>query len=254
MFKSSSRPMQRFAKRRALRGFGWETLVKPWTPASTVDRFKFAESDILNKKKYANSVPGEVEEIDWAYWNSAISAPGVVAELKKQYEEHVFTDQDPNVDVEGAKDVEAEIFDLEVKSKIANVELKSCDNAINSMVRMKTDMLNWHINDWYAKIPGLEEELLEEWQQEIYVPMDDEERTGQLDFTQLAKDVAKGKLDTDPYPKPERIGDLTLEEIEQAKADGTWTIATWMKPKAEREKLYAARKKLVDETAASLKA
>lgn len=252
MLKASSRSMKRFAQQRVRRGFGWETLVKPWTASADVERFKLAEGELLGKKKYINSIPNTVEPIDWSYWNSAISAPGVVAELKKSYEAHVFTDVDTTTDVKGASDVEAEIFDLEVQSNVANVELKACDEAIDSTIKMKSDMLHWSLDDWYNKIPGVKEELLEEWQDEVYIATDEEERAGQLDFGALAKDVAKGKLDTNPVPPPERIGDLTMAEIEEAKANGTWTIASFMKPKAERERLYAERKKLLDKVKADL--
>jgi len=246
--------MRRFAQQRVRRGFGWETLVKPWTSSTSVERFKLADSEILQKNKFANGVPLTVEPIDWQYWNSAISAPGVVAELKKQYEEHVFTDVDVNADVANAKEIEKEIFDLEIKSKLSNVELKSCDDVIDQTIKMKTDMLGWTLEDWYVKIPGLKQELLEEWEDEMYTPPEKEERAGAVDYGALADDVAQGRLDTDPIPKPERCGDLTLTEIEEHKADGTWTIATWMKPKEERERLYAEKKALIEKTKAELAA
>jgi len=241
-----------FAQRRACRGFGWEKIVKPWTSQSTIDRYKFAEGEILSKEKYTNSIPAKVEDIDWDYWNSAISAPGVVKALKKEYEGHVFQDVDVNTDVDGAKELEAEIFDLQVKSKVANVELKACDDVISQTTKMKTDMLDWHETDWYEKIPGLKQELLDEWEEEYYTVSPEEERRGQLDYGQLAQDVSEGKLDTNPMAPPEKIGDLTAAEIEDAKAKGVWTIATFMKTKEERKRLYAERKKLLDEVKADL--
>jgi len=252
MLRSSSRTMGRFAQRRAHRGFGWEKVVKPWTSQATIDRFKVSESELLAKEKYTNSIPASVDAIDWDYWNSAISAPGVVDALKKEYESHEFSDVDVNTDVSGAKELEKEIFDLQVKSKVANVELKACDEVIDKTIKMKTDMLDWHETDWYVKIPGLKQELLDEWDEEMYTVSLEEERRGQVDYAQLAKDVSEGKLDTNPVAPPEKIGDLTSAEIEDAKAKGYWTIATFMQPKEERQRLYAERKKLVDGVKAEL--
>jgi len=252
MLRSSSRSMRRVAQRRAHRGFGWEKLVKPWTSQATVDRFKFAESEMLSKEKYTNSIPGKVDPIDWSYWNSVISAPGVVDALKNEYETHEFSDVNVNTDVDGAKELEKEIFDLKVKAKVANVELKACDEVIEKTIKLKTDMLDWNETDWYDKIPGLKQELLDEWQDEMYTVSEEEERRGQLDYGQLAKDVSEGKLDTNPLAPPEKIGDLTLTEVEDAKAKGIWTIATFMQPKEERQRLYAARKKLVDQAKGEL--
>jgi len=252
MLRSSSRSMGRFAQRRAHRGFGWEKVVKPWTSQATIDRFKLAESEILAKEKYTNSIPASVDPIDWDHWSSAIAAPGVVDALKKEYESHEFSDVDVNTEVSGAKELEKEIFDLQVKSKVANVELKACDEVIENTIKMKTDMLDWHENDWYVKIPGLKQELLDEWENEQYTCSAEEERRGAVDYAQLAKDVSEGKLDTNPVAPPEQCGDLTLTEIADAKAKGYWTIATFMKTKEERQRLYAERKKLVDEVKGEL--
>jgi len=49
-----------------------------------------------------------------------------------------------------------------------------------------------------------------------------------------------------------KIGDLTLTEIEEAKAKGVWTIATWMQPKEERQRLYDERAKQIEDTKAEL--
>jgi len=251
MLGSSSRSIRRFAQQRAQR-FQWQTLLKPWTPKSTVDRFKGVEGDILMKTKYVNSIPTTVEPIDWEHWDSVIKAPGVVAALKEEYEGHVFDDVDTTTDVKGAADVEKEIFDLEVKSNIASVELAACDKVIDETIKMKTDMLEWKIEDWYNKIPGLKQELVDDWEEEEYLPTAADERSMSVDYAALSEDVAQGKLDTDPISKPEKIGDLTLAEIEEAKANGTWTIATFLKSKAERQELYAERQKLVDSVKADL--
>jgi len=244
--------MRRFCKQRAQRGFGWEKIVKPWTSSSTIERYKFAEGEILNKTKFANSIPATVEPIDWAYWNSAIAAPGVVEELKKEYDSHVFDDVDINTDIANAKETEKQIFDLKIESKLANLELKACDEVISKAVKFKTDMLGFTDKDWITKIPGLEGELEEEWEDEMYLPNEDEEKAAQVDYKALTNDVLEGRLDTDPVPAPERVGDLTLTEIEEAKAKGVWTIATWMQPKEERQRLYAERAKQQEETKAEL--
>jgi len=174
------------------------------TSSSTIERYKFTEGEILNKTKYANSIPATVEPIDWDYWKSAIAAPGVVDQLRKEYESHVFEDIDINTDVAGAKETEKEIFDLKIESKLANLELKACDEVISKAVKLKTDMLGFTDKDWINQIPGLEGELEEEWEDEMFLPSDEDEKAAQVDYKALTNDVLEGKLNTDPVPAPEK--------------------------------------------------
>lgn len=229
--------MQTLARTRGMR-FEWQKLVTPLTPVSTVEEWTRRQAEINAKVKESRTLPHSVEAIDWEAWKSKIAAPGVVEEMKKEYEALQFPAVDPfTEDAKGAiASIEAEVVAAKKSAVHGANEVKEADKAINMVKKLKVDGLEWTLEDWHKFMPGLEEQHKAEYEDEDYLVSDEQLKLEGLDWKAAAKEFS-ATGNTDLGASDEFVGDMnTSEEIELAKK-GSWSIARVFAGKDERAKI-----------------
>jgi len=229
--------MNSLARARPMR-FEWQKLVTPLTNKSVVAEWQRRDSEINARNKEATGVSRTVEPIDWAHWESVISAPGVVAEMKKEYEALHFPKIEPFT--EAAKATIASIEEEVVLAKKAAVhganEVKECEKVVNTVNKLKKEGLEWSMEQWQAFMPGLEAQHKAEYENEDYLVSDSHEKLASTDWKAATKEfVATGN--TDLGDADASVGDANLEEEVELVKNGTWSIARLFASKDERAKI-----------------
>lgn len=229
--------MRTLARSRGMR-FEWQKLVTPLTPKSVAEEWTRRQTEINQKLKEARSMPAKVEPIDWAHWEAAISTPGVVAEMKKEYEGLNFAKVDPMTEDAKATvaSIEAEVVAAQKAAVHGANEVKEADKAAALVKNLKDNGLNWDLEQWHKAIPGLEDQHKAEYENEEYLVSEDLLRLETTDWKAAGEEfVSTGN--TDLGASEEMVGDMsTAEETELAKA-GKWSIARAFAGKDERAKI-----------------
>lgn len=235
MIRGASQMGKSFARQRSQR-FNWKALVSPYTSPDFVAFCEGSSKEISAKTVLASSIPKTIPQIDWAHWKNTIKSPGVVEEMQKEYESIVF--QDASADAFTplkAKNLHM-VAVAEAGLGSVKVELAAADKAILAIQEMKKDGFHWTADKWTTKIPGLEAQLKDQFENEDYLPSDQEEKIAALDFGDLAKDFKAGTMEGQPA---DSIGDLSLAEERAIIEAGDWTIARLYTDRAGREGLLA---------------
>lgn len=225
--------MRSAARLRTMR-FEWQQLVTPLTPKATVAEWGRREADIANQIKQARSVSRNVEAIDWAYWEKEIQSPGVVAEMKKEYEALSF----PQVETDLSKkaDIEAELAEATAQAKLGAAELAEADKAIKKVAQVKAQGLNWNLEEWYKFMPGLEEQHKAEYEDEDYLVKDSHLKLDGIDWSQAGKDIAAGQ-EPDLGEADAYVGDMSTAEEKELINQGKWSVARLFAGKEERARI-----------------
>jgi len=229
--------MSSLARARPMR-FQWEKLVTPLTPKAVVADWRAKAADIDVRTSKARSVKKTVEPIDWAAWEAKIQAPGVVAEMKKEYEALSF----PKVNaydeatLATVKGIEADIVTAKKQSTHAVNEVKEADKTIAQVKKLKAEGLGWSSEQWYAFMPGLEEQHKAEYEDEDYLVSDDLAKLETVDYKAAAKELVETG-DTDLGTACSKVGDASLQEELDLVKGGTWSIARVFASKDERAKI-----------------
>lgn len=225
------------ARARSMR-FEWQKLVTPLTNKSVVAEWQRRESEINSRNKEATGVARNVEAVDWAYWETQITAPGVVEEMKKEYEALKFATVEPFTEAAHASiaAIEEEVV-MAKKAAVHGVnEVKEVEKVIGTVNKMRKDGLEWDFQQWQAFMPGLEEQHKAEYEDEDYLVSDSHEKLYNTDWKAATKEfVATGN--TDLGEADEKIGDAVLSEEVELVKKGTWSIARLFASEAERAKI-----------------
>lgn len=229
--------MNSLARARSMR-FEWQKLVTPLTSKADVAAWRAKDSEIAFKNREASGTPLTVEAIDWDAWKAEITTPGLVEEMQKEYEALNFTTVDPFNEETAAKieTIEAEV----VQSKKAAVhganEVKETAKVVAQVNKIKTQGVNWDLEDWYSFIPGLKDQHMAEYEDEEYLVSDDHLRLEQVDWKAAGKEFAAG-VNPDLGPADARVGDLVMTEEKALQEAGTWSVARLFASKDERAKI-----------------
>lgn len=230
--------MKSLARARSMR-FEWQKLVTPLTPKAAVAEWQSRDGEISSKMMTAASISKTVEPIDWSYWSEAISTPGVVDELKAEYEALQFPTVNAYTAETNAKiaGIEEEILNAKKQAVLGADELKEVDKVIETINKLKTDGLTWSMEQWHAFLPGLEAQHKAEYEDENYLVSDDQLKSDSIDWSAAGKEFKEG-LNPDLGPVPESVGDFnTSEEIALVK-EGKWSVARVFASKEERAKIH----------------
>jgi len=186
----------------------------------------------------ANSVSRTVEPIDWAHWEKTIQTPGVVAELKAQYEGLSFPKVEgytPEVNATISK-IKEDILTAKKQAVHGANEVKEVDKVVETVKKVKAEGQTWSLEQWHAFMPGLEEQHKAEYEDEDYLVHDEHLKLESVDWASAGKEFAKGE-DPEMGEVDEKIGDLsTSEEMELVK-QGKWSVARLFAGAEDRAKI-----------------
>lgn len=234
--------MQRGAMRSASRAramrFQWQKLVTPLTPKSVVADWQRKDGEVQRLKNEASGTKMNVEPIDWDYWEENISAPGVVEQMKKEYEALNFPKVDPFNEANQATidGISADIVQAKKNAVHGANEVKEADKVIAQVNKLKAEGLHYDLQQWYKVIPGLEDQHRDEYNDEDYLVDDNTTKLDTVDWKSAAKEYVESG-DTDLGPVDQRLGDMvTAEEVELIQS-GTWSISRLFASKDERAKI-----------------
>lgn len=213
----------------------WRRLVHPHVvPASDLALFQNWETQIsgfISKTGDAKSV----EPIDWATWSARIKTPGVVAELKKEYESQKFADtkadflDDFNKQADAliqASKSKAEFFSYQILPQREKLELRKWERDNYGDLAME---------DWLALYPGVEEQYEDMWWDgdlggENWLERRVMDQYGEPG--ELRRKLKQDGPDAIPYPLPideiTHMGDADWETQRQflAKKQKEWDVGT----------------------------
>lgn len=247
MIRSGSQMGKSFARQRSQK-FNWQRLVTPWTPKDFVAHCTAVSKDIASKQALTATLSKDVPNIDWAQWNKVIKAPGVVDALKKEYESIKFND----ASTESLEPLKAQnikhIAVAEANLGAAKGELAAADKALAAIQEIQKDGLHWKADQWMEKIPGLEKQLQAQFEDEDYLPNEEEEKVAVMDFGELEKEFLSGNLEGECAST---IGDKNMTEEKEVLEAGEWTVARLFADKVERGQLREQVRKANSDSAAA---
>lgn len=229
--------MNTLARTRAMR-FEWQKLVTPLTPKAVVAEWQAKDSEVQSKLAEASGTPLTVEPIDWAYWKTQISAPGVVEQMQKDYEALNFPTVDPYSEANAAKlaGIESDVQQAKKEAVHAANEVKEADKVIATVNKVKAEGMTWSLEQWQAFMPGLQEQHKAEFENEEYIVTDEHLKLDSVDWKQASKDYASG-VDPDLGKPDDKIGDMDLAEELELVEQGKWSIARVFAGKDERARI-----------------
>lgn len=225
------------ARTRAMR-FEWQKLVTPLTPKAVVAEWQAKSSEIALKMAEARTAAPTVEPIDWAFWKTQISTPGVVEQMQKDYEALNFATIDPYTpeNKEKLEGIEADVIKADKEAIHAANEVKEADKAILTANKVKSEGLTWNLEQWQAFMPGLEDQHKAEYENEEYIVSDEQMKLDSVDWAAATKEYCAGQ-DPDLGVPEESIGDMVLAEEAELVKTGKWSIARIFAGKEERARI-----------------
>lgn len=201
-------------------------MVTPLTPKAVVAEWTSKEAEIVKMSAQANSVSQAVPAIDWSYWQNAIKTPGVVDQLKKEYEGLKFPVVTADTPENTAKisSITAELEHSKREAVHAGNEVKEAAKVAAAYETVKKEGLTWTRDQWYAFIPGLREQHLAEHDNEDYIINDEEKKASDFDFVAAKQAMLAGQdIGAPELTRP--IGDLDWNEEQKLMDEGRWSIA-----------------------------
>lgn len=222
-----------FARQRSQR-FNWQKLVTPWTPKSFVVHCTAVQKEISMKKTAAQSLSADVPKIDWAHWESVIKAPGVVEALKKEYEGLKFTEASTGAHDALKKQGLEHIAVAEASLATTKKERVAADKALAKFEKIQSEGLHFTTEQWIDTMPGMEKEMSDMYDDEEYIPNDEEERIAALDFGEVEKEFVAGQF-SQQIPENLVVGDKSLAEEKEVIEAGEWSIERIFVDKDARE-------------------
>lgn len=230
--------------------FDWQQIVDPWTKKETIEEWTNKQANLTSKLDLARSVPSTVEPIDWAEWEAAISTPGAVAELKKEYESQTFKTHDISEFADEIAANEEAVRQKMCMAEINKLEVGHAQDAIDLHKKMQAKGVHMSLEDHEMLYPGRVQQCWDEIDDENYTRSDLEERNDKLDYAQLKEQFLAGQ-DVE-IEKPERFGDTVYAEEEELKAKGEWSIQRMYCDRAQREVIHQNILKMKAEALAKL--
>jgi len=229
--------MNSLTRARGMR-FEWQKLVTPLTPKSVVADWQAKDSDIKKKLDVARSASKTVAPIDWEYWKTQISAPGVVEQMQKDYEALNFPTIDPMTaeNTEKLAEIEAEVLKAEKEAVHGASEVKEADKVIAQVNKVKAEGMTWTLKQWQDFIPGLEAQHKQEYEDEEYIVSDEQLKYDSVDWKTATKEFAAGQNPDLGVPESQ-VGDMSLEEELALVEKGTWSVARVFAGKDERARI-----------------
>ncbi len=192
--------------------------MTPLTNPNFIARMKELDTKFSSMKTEMFGVAPKVDEVDWKFWESNIGNKALVQSLRKEYEAAKFEE----VKGEDLSKINADLdFAIEKASGAAAIskeELPKLQAQLQSAIEEKKSVHSWSVEDYYARYPGLEQQLRDEYMLGDFLPSDAEERLEAQDVNEARKQFKSGAEITVPEDFPDRIGDFSLAE-EQKKVD-----------------------------------
>jgi len=229
--------MNGVARTRAMR-FEWQKLVTPLTPKSVVAEWQSKNAEIQVKLAEARGTPLKVEPVDWAYWKTQITAPGVVEQMQKDYEAINFPviDAYSKENTDKLDGIQADVLFAEKEAVHAANEVKEADRVISTVNKVKAEGLHWNLEQWQAFMPGLQEQHKAEFEDEDYIVSDETMKLDTVDWASASKEYAAG-TNPDLGTADPSIGDMVLQEELDLVKEGKWSIARVFAGKEERARI-----------------
>lgn len=230
--------MTSVARTRAMR-FEWQKLITPLTPKATVAEWQDKDSEITKMVSEARGTSLTVEPVDWAYWKTQISTPGVVEAMQAEYAALNFPVVDPNTAENVAKlaSIHADAIKAKKEAIHAANEVMEVDKVIATVNKVKAEGLTWTLEQWQAFMPGLADQHKAEYEDEDYVVSDEKLKLDTVDWKAAAKDYAAGVGHDDLEGAPANVGDMVLEEELALVKEGKWSVARIFAGKDERARI-----------------
>lgn len=240
--RSSARSLQPV---RCASTWGWEALVGPQMDKEVVEDCRKLDSSLSSRNSLANSVPKKVETIDWAHWEKAIRAPGVVAEIKKEYDAIQYT----NHTIAEVKDIldenAAMVEESKKKLPLYKHEIAAATAKVEEYKKAKVASDNWGLKEWYNFMPGVEEQFRNEAMRDEWALDIKTENMENIDLKEIIAQIKDGKTPTFPELPVDTVGDLDPIEEEELKSKGVWSIARQGASKEQRDVIQEKVQKLI---------
>merc|ERR1712150_209198 len=116
---------------------------------------------------------------------------------------------------------------------IWKAELETTDKTLKYVTDMKETGIEAPDSKWEAFIPGVQDHMLDRFEDEDYLENDEDEKVAALDFGKIQKDVTKASyVPEDMLP----VGDIDIDEEKALMAKGTWSVARLYAGAEERSK------------------
>lgn len=198
--------------------FGWNKLVTPLTNPAFIGRMKELDVKFTSMKSEMFGVAKTVDTIDWASYEKSIENKALVAQMKKEYENLKFAAPEGEDLTKINADIDFAIEKASTAAEISKAEIPKVKAQLARAIEEKRTIHNWSAEDYFARYPGLEEQLREEYMQGEFLPSEAEERLEAQDVNEARKQFKLGQPITVPEDMPDRVGDFSVK-AEQKKVD-----------------------------------
>jgi len=192
--------------------FGWNKLVTPLTNPNFISRMKELDQKFSSMKTEMFGVAPKVDDIDWKHYEATIGNKAQVAALRKEYESATFESAKGEDLTAINKALDFAIEKASGAAAISKEELPKLQAELQRAIAEKKAVHTWTAEDYYAAMPGLEQQLRDEYMRGEFLPSEAEERLEAQDVNEARKQFKAGAEITVPDDFPDRIGDYSIKE------------------------------------------
>jgi hypothetical protein len=218
----TQRPVVQVVSTRSM--FDWaqhkSSLVGPFTKPETTKGFQAMVEFVNEIYSHARSIPKDVPAIDWNYWEKEVKTPGVVAKLRKEYD---------SLKIE-SKDSKTALDEATKAADTSFAEIKAVATAYQQWSEQYSKTLNAELSEaqefkviapflfpeeWFNRMPGVKRHRHQrKW--DGYRRHPSASRFWKIQFlptTDWIKEVRNGRIPAYNELIPQRVGDMTREQI-----------------------------------------
>ena len=192
--------------------------MTPLTNPAFIARMKELDQKFTSMKLEMAGVAPKVEPIDWASFEATIENKALVASLRKEYESMQFGEIQGEDLTKINADLDFAITKASGAAEISRAEIPKVKAALAAAIAEKSAVHGWTSEDYFARYPGLEEQMRADYMNADYLPTDAEERLEAQDYNEARKQFKSGAELVMPEDMATKVGDYDLN-TEIAKVD-----------------------------------
>jgi len=181
-----------------------------------VNSYKNIDSAVAEMRAVA-STQVKVPSIDWAYWEKEITSPGVVASIRKEFEALKFDKSVSQQEIDQNNKFWDEQIAAEEKVAATNQnKLQAAKQKLDDNIAWRENCDAARLDEYFRRMPGLQEQYVQEFWDGDYVPDDDDDKFIAWDPQPLLHALrTQPEIPDNLWPSaiPQKVGALDILEL-----------------------------------------
>lgn len=222
--------------------FKWNHLVTQYTSPSFITRMKQIDQQLAVLRAEADNAPKTIDAINWSEWEAKIEDKAQLKQIRQQYESFTPAVESNASGSEFLQQLDQAISASSKSQEIIAEELKRFKAELAEAKQDKIDVHNWTLLDYFARYPGLSEQIQHEYMEGYQLPTDAEDRLEEADLSEFQRALEKGQPIVIDPELPLNVGEMhindELKKVEMVAQKVFGSTPVWKSIQADIEKDY----------------